>query len=661
MKWLRRKKKSTCQISVEVAVSRHKQQQHNEQLFQGPRVSPYLLSQISPSILSRIFHFVCPHTLDESYESCELSTLADACMLCDLRDLARCACGAADRAVGGGGGEGPLIHGKLTPSFAFLPLSRYQSIRIDRVHYCELEAILAERRKRKSFMSRNADPEDTAQARLRLLCRTLRNDKEGIALNVQYLKIPYMTRETSKADLARTISVLPNLRYVDLPDGVFTDEASCDTLRLELQARCPDLRKMSYFRGAERSLEKLVDGNIWRNLEVMELSRLNLDPNILRYAMANLPRLRALKVTDMNSFNDRVFAHMNHDFLPPFPALVELILERTPNLTLDGLLPYLSRHDTQESLRTISLTTTGILPTHVQSILTLATKLEHFSINESISSALPVGVPLLKSQSLCTLHFEITATTDRFSESTISHYNYLRSSLMSGGLPKLQELYVLDPTFSETLLDLPLPRPSFAADLESYNPKKNHFSQSFNPYLSPTNTITSMSSRMSANNPYSIPTPSYVAQQRPSSSSAISNHISNSPLLPITPGFLLPQELEIYSKGLDEMEWNFSRIPSCKAVLNSPITTNSCQNNEETLPRPRRGSAALLPRPMSTYGLSNHADREWKGAGHDIRRSVIIGNGYGGFLAVPSLTEGENLRRPITSGTDYVSRSRLGL
>ncbi len=48
------------------------------------------LAHLPAAILERIFAFVCPHTLDESYETCEQSAIEDACMLCDLRDLAHC-------------------------------------------------------------------------------------------------------------------------------------------------------------------------------------------------------------------------------------------------------------------------------------------------------------------------------------------------------------------------------------------------------------------------------------------------------------------------------------------------------------------------------------------------------------------------------------------
>ena len=54
------------------------------------RRSAMLLARFEAKILDRIFAFVCPQSVDESYETCEQSSIEDACMLCDLRDLARC-------------------------------------------------------------------------------------------------------------------------------------------------------------------------------------------------------------------------------------------------------------------------------------------------------------------------------------------------------------------------------------------------------------------------------------------------------------------------------------------------------------------------------------------------------------------------------------------
>ncbi|KAI0999477.1 hypothetical protein K3495_g8718 [Podosphaera aphanis] len=595
-RWLRRRK-SGCRINTENFL-------HTTAPRVQERIVPALfnfVSKLPPQILARIFSEICPHSQDDSYESCELSARVDTCMLCDLRDLSHC----------------------TQVNRQWREISRtilYHSIRIDPVHYCELEAFLAEKRLRKSFKSRNAEPENTAQARLRLLSRTLREDPRGVALKVQYLKVPYMTREICKSDLARTISILPNLRYVDLPDGAYTDDASCDTLRLEVQRRCPDLRKMSYLKGAERSLENLIGGEIWHNLEVLELSSLNMDPTTLRYCLASLRRLRALKLTDMNSFDDRVLAQSEH--LPVLPPLTELMLDRVPNMTAQGLISYLSQINTQKSLKNLSLTETGISPVSLHIIVALAASLENLSITETMSSDLPADVPYLKSNSLRILHFEITAAPSaRFTDSAVSYYDYLQASLRSGSLPNLQELYVLDPEFPEKLLELSLPRPSFAYQSESFVPShRKNASQSSNPFLSPTN------NRFSTRNPF-VPLPKQ--------SSIESFPVALSP--PLTPS--VPRALEVYSKGLDEMEWNFSQVPSRAG-------------------HQRRGSAISL-RPTSVYGLSDGVDRGWTAATSDVRRSVIVGNGFGGFLAVPN--EENNTRRPCSSASERINIGTHGL
>ncbi|CAD6500304.1 BgTH12-07484 [Blumeria graminis f. sp. triticale] len=591
MKWLKRKKKSSRAANSDGLLSRPNHYQQMENGFSYPKSCTYI--QLPQQVLERIFSFVCPHTQDETYESCESSAHSEACMLCNLRDLAHCAraCRKWEEAV----------HNVL-----------YHSIRIDQVHYCEREAILAEKRKRKSFMSRNAEPEDTAQARLRLLSRTLREDRRGVSSKVLYLKVPYQTRETCQADLARTISVLPNLRYVDLPEGVFTTgDTSCDTLRFEVQARCPDLRKMSYFMGAEKSFEMLVGGNVWCNLEVLEISRLNLDPITLRLALASLPRLRALKVTHVNSFDNSVLSQ--NDQLPMLPPLTELILDQTPLLTYEGIISYLSDFKARQALKTLSMTGTGVAPTTLHVILALSENLEHLGMTEAVSTSLSSGLPCLKSTSLKILHFEITAADEamKLSELMASYYSYLRSSLMSEGLPNLRELYVLDPSFPETLLDFPLPKPSFAYDRDSFVPNhRKNASQSSNPFLN---------------------TNRQLSPEYPYGSSPKASTISLFPAVlspPLTPS--LPRALEVYSKGLDEMEWNFSRVSS--------------------LAGSGRANSALPPRPTSSYGLSDGADRAWAGAGNDVRRSIIIGNGFGNFLAVPGAG---GMSRPRTSASDH--------
>ena len=253
-----------------------------------------------------------------------------------------------------------------------------------------------------------------------------------------------MTRETSKSDLARTVAVLPYLRFVDLPEGLYMDDPSCNTLKQEVQARCPNIRKMSYMGGAERSLELLASGTVWRKLEVLELSRLNMDPTILRQALGALPELHALKITDMPAFTDDLFRHS--DYIPPFPALTELIFNKVPNVTADGLATYLFRSDTQNSLKTLSVTDTGVNPSTIQQILAVAPSLVKLSVMESVSLSFPAAsnIKLIQSKSLRIFHYEITTaeSSNAYANTAASYYAYLTSSLIAGGLPALEQLYV---------------------------------------------------------------------------------------------------------------------------------------------------------------------------------------------------------------------------
>ncbi|KAE8443649.1 hypothetical protein EG329_001507 [Mollisiaceae sp. DMI_Dod_QoI] len=547
MKWFKKKKSASTG------------QEHATSSRSFPAYTPpatnqsQIVARLPAPILQRIFAFVCPHTQDETYESCEQSALEDTCMLCDLRDLAHCA---------------QVSRRWRTLATAVL----YHSIRIDPVHYCEREDILAEKRKRRSFMNRNAEPEDTAAARLKFLARTLRENQGTLAINVQFLKTPYMTRETCKPDLARTVAVCPNLRYVDLPEGFFMDDPSCNTLKQEVQARCPDIRKMSYMGGAERSLEMLADGIVWRNLEVLELSKLNMDSNIMRRALGSLPHIHALKVTDMRAFHDDLFRHS--DILLPFPALTELIFENTPNITADGLTSYLFRSDTQDALKTLSLTMTGIQPGTLHQILAVAPALQHLSLIESVTTSFPASnnIPPLQSKSLQVFHYEITSVTsaNSYANTTSSYYAYLTRSLLSGGLPNLKELYVRDPDFPESLIDFRPPAAPFMSDPDNFVPPKS---------------------------------PQSPFAQSPNSPNSLNRFSSNNPFAKMQSGPGLNQELQVYSKGLDEMEWNFSRV--------------------QPPGRGRRGSATA-PRPVSSYGLSESMGKGW-GQQAGARKSIIVG------------------------------------
>jgi len=395
--------------------------------------------------------------------------------------------------------------------------------------------------------------------------------------------------------MARTVAVTPNLRYIDLPEGIFQDDVSCNTLKQEIQGRCPDLRKMTYMRGSERSLELLAGGRLWRNLEVLELSKLTIDSTILRHALGSLPNLHALKVTDM-VFHDQFLEH--NDRLPPFPPLKEMIFKNVSNITADGISNYLFRSVTQDALETLSLENTGVHPYTLQQILSTAPNLKHLTIIDTVSTSFPVGnnIQPLSSASLETLHYEVSSSTEPniYTGTIDGYYAYLTSSLISNLLPSLHELYVRNPDFPETLVDLAPPAPAFVSDPDNFvpGPKSPASLRSPNSFM-PNN-------RFSSNNPFAP---------------SLNNTATASPGL--------KKPLVVYSKGLDEEEWNFSRV--------KPAAQHG-----------RRGSASA-PRPVSSYGLGSGLASPWTTKG--ARQSVIVGNGFGGFLAIPA----EDGPRPSSS------------
>jgi F-box-like len=83
MKWFKKKKSRTFE-PIEV-------REGSLAPYGTPPVSSQLWAKLPGPLLERIFSFVCPHTQDQTYESCEQSAVEDTCMLCDARDLAHCA------------------------------------------------------------------------------------------------------------------------------------------------------------------------------------------------------------------------------------------------------------------------------------------------------------------------------------------------------------------------------------------------------------------------------------------------------------------------------------------------------------------------------------------------------------------------------------------
>ncbi|KAJ4140849.1 hypothetical protein NW768_000053 [Fusarium equiseti] len=573
-------------------------------LYPPTQNSAYLLAHLPPKVLERIFAFVCPHALDESYDNCEssASTNDSGCMLCDLRDIAHCV----------------QVCRAWRPSAVKV---LYHSVRIDPVHYCRLEEWLADRRKKTSRFDRNGVPEDPAQARLRLLRRTVRDDPTRIGKFVQFLKLPYMLRESSQVELAQTIAVLPNLKYVDLPEGMFCDDPHYTTLRLEVQARCPNLRKMTYVGGSEHSLAMLASGQVWPNLEVLELNDLNVDPTAIRAVLGSLSNLQALKVSNTPGLSDEVLS--SSDGMATLPPIKELVLKDTPGVTLKGLIEYLAWQETQQALRVLTLKDTGVHPASLQEILTMASSLKTFAIQSKVAEQFPSSANSrpLASRSLETLRFEISpASSGPFDSVTMGYYTYLASSILGGGFPKLRQLYVHDESFPDQLQGLPPPNAAFAgghARSGSNSSTKSNPGFGFPP-----------SSKLS---PPNLPVPRRPISHIQPPSKRFS---SNNPFAPRMPTSAAPTHtLEVFTKSDEFGKWNFVSV--------DPMF---------------KSASSASRRPMSSYGLA----ADVTGAGWDrgdARRSVMVGNGTGVFLAVPGQGADESAFngssdpwRPLSSG-----------
>jgi hypothetical protein len=405
------------------------------------------------------------------------------------------------------------------------------------VHYCELEEVFAEQRRK----SRHGDEIDRPTARLQQLCQSVRGN-QYIGQRVRFIKLPYMLREASKADLARTVSGCPNLEYIDLPDGFFTGDTSCQLLRQELQARCPHIRKMRYHEGGEQSLESLLHG-YWQELSSVELNRIHIEPSIVRQVFGVLPRLNELSVTGVTWLNDSTFH--NAPGLPGFPALETLRLEKVHEVTAEGLAVYLSSPICANRLRTLTIKDcSGITASSLHMILQAGTSIKTLEYTAVVTAPLPLDpIPPMISTTLRKLNYEIISTSStQLYPPGASYYQYLAKSLMSNCLPALRQLFVRDPEFPEILTLAPPIRPFSEAPPPMFN-----------------------------------------------------------------------QPLEVFSKGVDQMEWIFTSIIPPESSGRRPSSSGG--------------------RPVSSYSAHKGLGAQWGG---EARKSVVVPNGFGGFLAVPA-------------------------
>ena len=347
------------------------------------------------------------------------------------------------------------------------------------------------------------------------------------------------------ADLARTVSVLRNLRYVDLPDGAYSDEPSSSILKQEVQ-QCADIRYMKYTGGAESNFQVLGYSRHWHNLEALELSHLAIEPSTILEVCATLTALREVKLAHLAMLDDSIFGPSTNGSLPP---LAKLTLQDIPNISVEGLISCLSQREAKETLKSLTIKNTGILPSELHRILASAPYLRRLDIIESVSRGLPSSaLPPLASRSLRTLHYEISDANSSprgLQTPSDNYYSYLSSSILKGSLPSLSNLYAL----SSTLPVLLVPPP-----------------------------------RLSGNRTGNVPAPLISGITRP---------------------------LNVHTKTISEMEWDLT-------LILPPTSLNH-----------RLSAMNMGPMSLNSPALSPH----WRDKGRD---SVIVGNGFGGFLTVPT-------------------------
>ena len=430
-----------------------------------------------------------------------------------------------------------------------------------------------------------------------------------------------MLRESAQLELAKSIAVLPNLKYVDLPEGMFSDESAYATLRLEVQARCPDLRKMTYKAGSERSLGLLASGQVWTAIEVLELNKVDVSVNTMRAVLGAMQNLRALKVSETHSFSDEVLAY--HEGYPSVPPLEELVLKETPRITADGLVSYLAWEETQSALKVLTIQNTGVIVSDLQDILTMATSLETFAVQDTVTKSFPnMGtIQALRSSCLKTLRYEISApsASGAWSGITSGYYAYLASSIRAGNLPELRRLYVEDDTLPDQLQGgLPPPNANFAnGRVRSFSngsgsrPFSNGSGGRPSPPKTPSISITPANDELPPSGflpPFAPPVRRPISNVPPTNRFS-SNNPFTTPKVPSTPPSA-SHMLEIFTKSEDFGKWNFARVSSFKPSPVGPPATG---------------------RPVSTYGLGS----DIRGLGWDrgeARRSVMYGNGSDGYL-----------------------------
>ncbi|KAF8460631.1 hypothetical protein BDZ91DRAFT_619968, partial [Kalaharituber pfeilii] len=385
--------------------------------------------QLPAVILTTIFTYICPHGSDAGYLCSEDSLAGNGCPLCNTRDLAQVS--------------------KVCRKWRQAALKQlYQNVRLEQVHYCELEEELWRRRNRRSFFSNgNTDSNEPVKTRMRLLYRTAQENEE-IANMILYVKAPFWVREGCKQELTLLVSLLPNLRYVDLPQAVYVADHSCPLLST-LKSRSSQLRLMGWKGGSETSFMHAAADQPWKMLEIISLSSMKIDDTQLQTVLCTLPHLQSIKLEDMTYLTDALFDADETSM--GFPQVKSLTIEECPNLTMKGIKQYLTIQSFSPILAELTLTNTGIIPDHLNSILSIAPVLKKLSITAAVSKPCPPVSQLrhISSTSLRELTYDISNddSSKGLTAGAPSYYTYLADSLCSGTLPSLRKMSVNEARF----------------------------------------------------------------------------------------------------------------------------------------------------------------------------------------------------------------------
>jgi hypothetical protein len=545
-------------------------------------------------------------------------------------------------------------------------MNSFRSVRFDQMHYCELEEILRTQRSKKGGRKarRNDDDDyvynaeaDPALERLRLFSSAIRGSAFLGSL-IQFVKLPNLIREGRKMEIAQLVAVCPQLRYIDLPHAFYEGDKSTEVIRSEMWANCPDIREMKFLSGSAPYFEMMAYGNRWPVLEKLIISGIRIDLAMFRDIVASLPVLQTLVLVSLPDVNDQIFSTIPG--LVPFPQIANLELHELPNITTEGILKYLIEHQGNERLTSLTLENTGVSIPALHQVLTAANNLLSLTIISDVVKALPLEpLPPLASATLQTLHYEIsngTADSMGHPDPVGSYHKYLLDSIIEMTLPALRALYVRDPSFPEALLhagtirsrnSMAHQRNLSAASARSYGslspPSPKPPNGEFNPFAPPP--------RMGQNG-------SSNASRSPLLGAPTSKHQRT--LTPPSPAFLKEDPYARHSLVVPQGTPAQRRQgpPTQKRGLRQPLevfTKSQHDSIGDWLSRPLDPAPppGASPRPIS------HFNAEW---GAHARRSVMIQDGEGGFLAVPDLMlEPGSYDRPSTAHSMKSVRSANNL